>query len=758
MMGELLNKMPGIDVDAQGVVSVMGKIVRRVEVNGRPFFSDDPTIAINHLPSDLAYHIEIFEDRSDEAKFTGVDDGVRVLTINIVTKREILKAVLGDVHAGYGTENLYNAGANLHYIDRARTASLIATDGNSPAIMGGGVPTNSIGITLPKTYQSFSGNVRLADSCFANRGYFDIDFKSNHIHSNSFSTSNTEYLLPGDSVFFGYNFLNRYVKQANNTGTLLFIYRLGIYDQFILNAEPTWGRSITADSAVARMASGDMLPVNSSVTQTNSDNSNSTIPLTLSYGHRFHQKGRSLFIRVSSDHSTQNSSGTQNYSNQYYLPSGDSSDLANQYFTSPTNIRNYSFNGDYSESVGRRSTFQIHYSYIFSTNNNNRSVLFRDSTTGSLRPDSSLSDDFYNRSAIQTIGLSYIGTFSHNLTIIPKLDVQEVNVTGNGDTKQPPTALNYFTAAPKVNLLWSFATGKSLTLDYSGHTDVPSTSELQPVINNSDPLHVWIGNPALKESYSHSWSAGFRNMWNGRSGFAYAFWMRINGSLTQNQIQQKTYTNLVTGADTTTPVNLNGNYDLDWNSGYTFPLSRNSHVDLSCLLDDRHGVGYVNGQLNPSSTYIARADLKWKGNFRKYLDANLTCSAIYTAQDYSALPANNLHFWHYRINSGVTLYSNSGWQWQNQIDFESWRGRSVLPNPTFAIWNMALKRQILQKRQVIIEISIHDILNQSQAVSDQFSTSTIRSTQIQLLKRFVLLSFIYNLHAIRQGRSIENPE
>jgi hypothetical protein len=104
------------------------------------------------------------------------------------------------------------------------------------------------------------------------------------------------------------------------------------------------------------------------------------------------------------------------------------------------------------------------------------------------------------------------------------------------------------------------------------------------------------------------------------------------------------------------------------------------------------------------------------------------------------------------------LYSNSGWQWQNQIDFESWRGRSVLPNPTFAIWNMALKRQILQKRQVIIEISIHDILNQSQAVSDQFSTSTIRSTQIQLLKRFVLLSFIYNLHAIRQGRSIENPE
>src|SRR6185312_12830223 len=114
---DLLNKMPGITVDHSGTVTAQGETVQRVLVDGKRFFSDDPKLATRNLPPDIIDKIQVFDDLSDQSKFTGFDDGNRVKTINIVTKKNSRKGYFGKTVVGDGTNENYDLSINMHRFD-----------------------------------------------------------------------------------------------------------------------------------------------------------------------------------------------------------------------------------------------------------------------------------------------------------------------------------------------------------------------------------------------------------------------------------------------------------------------------------------------------------------------------------------------------------------------------------------------------------------------------------------------------------------
>ena len=113
---DLLKKIPGMEVGKDGTIKSQGETVQRVLVNGKRFFGDDPKMATRNLPPDVIDKIQVFDDQSDQAKFTGFDDGNRVKTINITTKKDMRKGAFGRVVAGVGSDNRYDESVNLSLV------------------------------------------------------------------------------------------------------------------------------------------------------------------------------------------------------------------------------------------------------------------------------------------------------------------------------------------------------------------------------------------------------------------------------------------------------------------------------------------------------------------------------------------------------------------------------------------------------------------------------------------------------------------
>src|SRR5882757_2036252 len=122
---DLLKKMPGIQVDKSGTITAQGETVTRVLVNGKRFFNDDPKLATRNLPPDIIEKIQVFDDLSDQSKFSGFDDGNRVKTINIVTRRDRRQGYFGKAVAGAGTDQNYDESANFHRFNNDEQISLL---------------------------------------------------------------------------------------------------------------------------------------------------------------------------------------------------------------------------------------------------------------------------------------------------------------------------------------------------------------------------------------------------------------------------------------------------------------------------------------------------------------------------------------------------------------------------------------------------------------------------------------------------------
>jgi hypothetical protein len=591
---DLVRKMPGITVE-NGEVQAQGERVRRVLVDGKQFFGDDATAALRNLPAEVVDKIEVFDRQSDQAQFSGFDDGNAEKTINIVTRVDRNRGQFGKLFAGYGSDSRFMAGGNVNIFGKGHRLSVIGLTNNVnqqnfgaqdiAGVMGGGggrgggdnfMVGQQAGITKTSAFGlNYSGTFRekteITGSYFFNRA----------ANENLRITSRETFLSQGNQLY----------ADTSNSGSTNYNHRLNARIEHKFNKQNSLifspslsfqnNDSYTLRNGLTRaMEDGEYINLTESkrLSNTLAYNFNSS----LLWRHRFEKAGRTFSVNFSTAINNRSSDGSLRSRNLYFTNPINPGDTIDQVSESRTKGTRLGANVNYTEPLGKTGQLQFGYNISVSNNNSQRETNhFEEVTSDYSLLDSLLSNTFDNRYTTQRGGVSYRIRSKSGWMLGTGVDLQHANLFSQqlfpGNNKVDNS---FFNVLPNAMLMYRKQGGANFRMFYRASTQEPSINQLQNVIDNSNPLFMSAGNPDLKQSYRHSLNMRF-NTSNVNTG--HNMFILLSGGVVQNQITNSTIIAqeptllpngllLERGAQFTAPVNVNGNASLRAMVTYGIPI------------------------------------------------------------------------------------------------------------------------------------------------------------------------------------------
>ncbi len=785
---DLLQKLPGVDVDKSGNIKAQGETVQRVLVNGKRFFGDDPKTATQNLPADVIDKIQVFDDQSDQSAFTGFDDGNRVKTVNIITKKNA--GYFGKIIAGAGNKGLYDVAANANSFKGNQQISFIGqlnntnkqnftaqdifgTSGGSGRSnfggygRGGGSYGGGRGYGGAGQLQSLNsnaGNYGIITTASAGLNYRDVWGKNTSVYGsffyNNLLTSKdqktlTENFVPSDSSIFNnqdQSSLRRVVNQRINFNIET---QFDSSNSFIIRPNISYQQTTNSSNAITTTTQGKNILLNKSVANADSYSEGYNGNIDMLYRHRFQKKGRTFSLNVNGSGSSNNGNGNNLSVTDYFNDGVDSAHAINQHYTSIIKAQGISATAAYTEPVGKHSQLELDYNYTYNKNTADKITYNFDSATQKFSSiDSLLTNKYENTYASNRVTLNY-RIQSEKMNISFGNGVQFGDLTSMNNTKNTQVAQHYINTYPTANFTYRFSRTSNLRFNYSGRTNQPNVYQLQPVIDNSDPLNVQIGNPLLKQSFTHS----FRALYNSFDNIHFKnIFATVNASFIHNNIVSAVRTNTTTGADTITYVNLNGTYNISAFFNYGFQVKKpKSNLNLATSFTNNRSVNLINGEINYTQNYTIGETIKFTTNLKRNFDFNFSATPTYNIARYSVQPDQNQSYFSHILNADATYYTKSGWLVNGDFTYTAYSGRAVGYNTSVPLLNAAIAKQFLKNKRGELRLSVYDLLNQNVSIVRNVTENYIQDVQTKVLTRYVLLTFTYNLRSANNAQQKKLP-
>jgi uncharacterized membrane protein YgcG len=783
---DLLKKLPGVDVDKTGTIKAQGETVQRVLVNGKRFFGDDPRMATQNLPSDVIEKIQVFDDQSDQSAFTGFDDGSRVKTVNIITKKN--SGTFGKFIAGAGNKRLYDVATNFNIFNGNQQISFIGqlnntnkqnftaqdilgssggggrSGGFGGGGRGGGGGRNSGGGS--QLLQSLNGgnNNGIITTAAAGLNYRDLWGKNTNVYGsyfyNNLLTSKdqktlTENFVPNDTSIFNnqdQSSLRRVINQRINFNIET---QIDSANSLIIRPNISYQKTNNSSQAATTTTQGESGLLNKSNATADSYNEGYNGNIDMLFRHRFQKAGRTFSLDVNANGNSNNGNGN-NFSLTDYFNNGiDSAYTINQHYISKTKAQGISTTAAYTEPIGKNSQLELDYNYNYNKNTADRVTYNFDSAAQKFNSiDSLLTNQYLNTYSSNRVTLNY-RIRSNNLNLSFGNGVQFGSLTSINNTKNLTLTQHYTNMYPTANLRYSFSKTSSLRFNYSGRTTQPNVTQLQPVIDNSDPLNVQIGNPDLKQAFTNS----FRLLYNSfdRVHFRTMF-ATVNASFIHNQISSAVITNPVTGADTIRYTNLNGTYNISAFFNYGFQLKKpKSNLNFTTNFTDNRSVTLINNVTNFTQNYAIGETVKFTTNLKDNFDMNFSATPTYNIARYSIQPSLNENYFSQVLNTELTYYTKSGWLFEASFDYTAYSGRAAGYNTSVPLLNASIAKQFLKNKQAELRFSVYDLLNQNVSIQRNVTENYIQDVQTKVLTRYALLTFTYNLKNFNKPQQKQLP-
>lgn len=772
---DLLKKLPGVDVDQNGNVKAQGETVQRVEVNGKRFFGDDVKTATQNLPSDVIDKIQVFDDQSDQSAFTGFDDGNRVKTINIITKKN--SGSFGKFIAGAGNKSLYDVAANYNSFTGNRQISFIGQanntnkqnftvqdifgssggggrgggfgGGNRGSSGGGNYSGGNRGIV--QRLNSNSNNSGIITTAAAGLNYRDQWGKNTNVYGsyfyNNLLTSKdqktlTQNFVPNDTSIFNNQDQSSRSRVINQRLNLNIETKFDSLNSLIIRPNVSYQQTTNSSNAVTNTIQGK-LNLNNANATADSYNKGYNSNIDALYRHRFLKKGRTFSLDVNGSGNSNNGNG-DNYSVTDYLNNGaDSVHTINQHYTSKTDGSGISTTAAYTEPIGKHSQLEMDYNYNYNKNNAIKTTYGFDSATQKFSSiDSLLTNNYKNTYSSNRVTLNY-RIQSNNMNISFGNGIQFGDLKSVNDSKNIFLTQHYTNLYPTANFNYRFSRTSSLRFNYSGRTSQPNVTQLQPVIDNSDPLNVEIGNPDLKQSFTQSFRALYNSFDNVHFRNMFA---TINASFIHNQISSAVITNPATGVDTIRYANLNGTYNISAFFNYGFQLKKpKSNLNFTTNFTNNRSVTLINNATNYTQNYTIGETFKLTTNLKQNFDMNFSATPTYNIARYSVQPNQNENYFSQALNIEATYYTKSGWILESNFDYTAYSGRASGYNTSVPLLNAAVAKQFLKNKRGELRFSVFDLLNQNISIARNVTENYIQDVQTKVLTRYALLTFTYNL-------------
>ncbi len=764
---ELLRKLPGIQVDKDGKITAMGEQVKKVLVDGEEFFGDDPGIATKNLRADIVKEVEVFDKKSDQAAFTGIDDGVKDKTINLKLKDNAKKGYFGKAEAGSDFQNYYNNSimANAFKGKRKLAAYGIMSntgktnlDWDDQNNYGGGMGDNMV---MSEGGDIIGFNSGDGDNYYGGRSGIPQNWNGGFHYSNKFNNGkhslNSGYKITkvnspsgernfttnftGDSSYNSNSLSDGFSTKIKHSLNLSFETNIDSSNSLKFTARGNFNNTKTSSNYSLTSISDKALLINRINRQTSGTSDNTAFNTSLLWKHKFKKPARTLTVNVAYNISGTKSDSYLNSRNEYYkagiLNYNDTTDLEN---IRDNNTNSLSTNITYTEPLAKDLFLSFNYAYTLTSNVNERTSFSKDLNNKYIVRIDSLTNSYLFKQINHRPGISFrMVKKKYNYSI----GVAVSNTTFNQDnrTQNLLRKYNFTNFFPNASVYKKLSGNGGLRFNYNGSSRAPSLDQLQPIVDNTDQVNQYIGNPDLKQSFTHSLGMNY-NFYNVLQ--EKGMWMGIFGSFTQNAFANSRVIDDF-GKSVSKTVNVDGNYNVNLYSNYNFKWKKpNIRISFGPNGYLSRNISYLNNQkaVNTNSNYGLRFGVS-KEKEKKY-DISFNTEITRVNSKSSINNGALANYWQGSLSTDIEITLPFKFRFETDLSYKTKQKDPRFPaKNTFTLWNASLTRSLF-KDKLEAGISVNDILNENRGYDRSFSDNRYSETFYNTLKRFWMLTLTWN--------------
>lgn len=769
---DLLKKLPGVEVDEQGKITVNGKPVNKILVNGKPFFGDDPTITTRNLTKEIIEKVQVTDTKTKSEAFTGEKGDDENKTINLTIKEENNKGYFGRLAAGKGTDNLYEFAGLLNRFNDKRRISILTggNNTNSPGFSFGEIMDmfggNSISINSNGSFSvgglSFGAGSGITTSQNVGFTYADeygkgVDINTDYFYSNADnenrSSRNRETFLPDGNSFF--TNANRTSRDENKNHRANLEFDVELDSTLLVNIRPSFTRNISTNTSnqFEESFDGSNNQINSSSTNNFREAIANNFTNRLDFTKKLNSKGSFLKLNLTNQ-ADKTEINTLFNSEVDIFGTSPSSEIRDQIGDETTTFDSFRTQLTYRYPIISKKFFlDFRYTYQNDKRENERNTFDIDPTTNQQVFNTDLSTDFtfYDKTSIPSVKLTY-----RKDKMRMSFETGFINRTlENSDALRPIQSLKReFNALQlKGNFNYRFSQKASIYSEYNLQNRPPQLSQLQPFTDISNPLNIITGNPGLKPSNTNRLHMGFNNF-DFQKGTV--FFIYFSGSLIDNQVVTKSVIdeNLIRN---TTYENVNGNYRINasanFSKKYKLDTIRSVKLRGGFTTNINRSINFLNdikyNSINSSLSPNVGFTFTWKDWFEIYPRYTLSLSST----KFNIDELTNQRFTRHNLRIRTKTFAPKKLEWQNDIQFQY--------NPNVApgfqrsswLWNSTISYSILKDKGTL-SLKAYDLLNQNTNARRIASANYIEDSESIVLRQYFMLSFSWKFNTLgTKGKS-----
>jgi hypothetical protein len=803
---DLLRKLPGVQIDQEGNIRAQGQEVKRVTVDGKSFFGNDPKMATKNLPADAISKVQVFTDKSEQARATGVDDGKKEKAMNLELKDNFKKGGFGKVTAGGGNDFVPDRTnrargeikGNYNKFDTKQQFSIIGLANN----------TNQTGLSW-NDYQDFRGSQSFnwndeADFGFSSgmrfffggeddneslsipvnggrgRGFSDnqagganynYDTKKTKLSSNYYfsrtrlsldALRTRENFLPGNISVFNYDSSGQINTNTNHRGSLRFEQQLDSLSTFVFLNNTRYGTNsslIQASQDLFRVT-GNGSTASRVLNTTNLRNNFSSgqslgMANTLLFRRKFKKKGRNFAASATILLNNADSELDLNTQSVFYSaanPRGQRLDLRQKQTT--YSLRNeYKASLLYTEPLSKKYFWENFYNFSLRRDEVDRDVFdrTRENAQGQMPRLDSLSRYYTNDYLYNRVGSSI--RYTHKgMNLSMGAAVQRFDLDGEYRTDQTASVQGvirrtFTNVVPSVSLNYDLKNNRYLNFNYGVNVRMPSSRDLQPVIDNSNPLVIYTGNPNLLPMLSH-------NLWGGYSyfnpGSFMSFWGNVSYNYNLNQIVYNQEVDPTTLVTRTSPQNISGGYNVGMYTNFSFPLKKTkSTLSLGTNINYAENLLFINRELNTSMSenynFRTRLELTPVDWFTFYANADWGIQQV----RYSINTSQNQTIYNHTYGGEMNVKLPKGFYLNSNLNYRVFVNDRFGFNQHIPILNLSAYKILGKEQRWEIRGTLYDALNRNLGISQSAFQNFVSTERVQTISRYAMFSLTYNMRGVK---------
>ena len=813
---ELVKKLPGAQISDDGTITINGKTVKKILVDGKEFMTGDTKTALKNLPTSIVDKIKTYDEKSDLARVTGIDDGNEQTVLDFGLKKGMHQGMFSNVDLSYGTHDRYagrimgayfNSKSRFMLFSNANNVNDMGFPGGGRGFFGGGQQglnstkmiggnynyeiKNKIAIDASLRWNHSDGNVRTNTSSenFVSRtGAFSNSLNQNYTRSNSWNGRARLEWNPDTMTDIMFRPSFTYSTNDSRSSSSSASYNKDPY-QYV--TDPLSAEDI-------KKLAKDSLMVNTQDNNGISYSDSKNLSGMLQYNRKLNSKGRNFTLRVDGSVGKSDSKSLTNNAVHLYMMKTalglDSTYQTDRYNLMPTKNRSYSLQGTYSEPIAKAAFLQFSYQFTYNYSRSDRSTYdfshLENDLFSNIKPvyrgwnsyldllpnplDTYLDKDLSRYSVYQ----NYIHNFQLMLRLIHSkyqlnagvmMQPQKTKYKQNYMGVSVDTTRTVTNISPTLDFRYKFSPISYLRINYRGTSTQPSMSQLLDITDDSDPLNISKGNPGLKPSFTNTLRFFYNNYAQKHQRALMTF---LNYSTTSNSISNKVTYDETTGGRTTKPENINGNWSTMGAFMFNTAIDTAGYFSVNTFtnLNYNHYVSYLSldkssdSQKNTTRTFTIGERLG--GDFRNsWLEIGPDGSLNYTHARNELQKQSNMDTWQFAYGASVNITLPWGMNIASDIHENSRRGYSdASMNTNELIWNAQIGQSFLAGSPLTVTLQFYDILHNESNLSRTINAMMRSDTQYNSINSYAMLHVIYRLNVFgnkdsrQQMRGMNRPD